>query len=109
MATGAAVLAYFVASSFVRPPPAPITVEKTVNSTDVLVAGSDISVAQIVNEGSFRWVSWPSEAVTASYITKQDGGVAMMRDLSGSVARSRVPDSSRWRSCPGRLRRLQGS
>ena len=87
VALGAAVLAYYVASAFVRPPD-PITVEKTVNSTEVLVAGSDIPVGQIVNEGSFRWVSWPSEAVSASYITKQAGGVEMMRDLSGSVARS---------------------
>lgn len=88
VALGAAVLAYYVASAFVRPPPAPITVEKTVNSTDVLVAGSDISVGQIVNEGSFRWVSWPSETVSGSYITKQTGGLSVVHKLSGSVARS---------------------
>lgn len=88
VALGAAMLAYYVASAFVRPPPAPVTVEKTVNSTDVLVAGSDIPVGQIVNEGSFRWVSWPSEAVSASYITKQNGGQSIMHNLSGSVARS---------------------
>ncbi|MGO4683146.1 Flp pilus assembly protein CpaB [Hyphomicrobium sp. 2TAF46] len=88
VALGAAGLAYYVARAFVRPPPAPVTVEKTVDATEVLVAGSDIPVGQIVNEGSFRWVAWPSEAVSASYVTKQGGGVAMMHNLSGSVARS---------------------
>ena len=56
VALGAAALAFYVASTFVRPPPAPITVEKNVDSTEVLVAGTNIAVGQIVNEGSFRWV-----------------------------------------------------
>jgi pilus assembly protein CpaB len=88
VALAAAGLAYYVASSFVKPPPAPITVEKQVDSTEVLVAGSDIAVGQIVNEGNFRWVSWPSKSVSHSYITKQKAGLAKMRDLSGSIARS---------------------
>jgi pilus assembly protein CpaB len=88
VALAAAGLAYYVASSFVTPPPAPITVEKQVNSTEVLVAGSDIAVGQIVNEGNFRWVSWPLSAVSRAYVTKKNGGLAKMRDLSGSVARS---------------------
>ena len=61
VAIAAAVVAYYVASSFVQPPPAPVTVEKQVNSTEVLVAGADIAVGQIVNEGNFRWMSWPAE------------------------------------------------
>src|SRR6185312_4347155 len=65
-----------------------MTVEKQVDSTEVLVAGSDIAVGQIVNEGNFRWISWPNKAVSASYVTKQKGGLAKMRDLSGSIARS---------------------
>ncbi len=88
VALAAAGLAFYVASSFVQPPPAPVTVEKQVDSTEVLVAGADIAVGQIVNEGNFRWVSWPIEAASRSYITKQNGGVAAMRDLSGSIARS---------------------
>lgn len=84
----AALMAFYFASSMITPPPAPVTVEKQVNSTEVLVASSDISVGQIVNEGSFRWVSWPTEAAAGSYITKQNGGVQRMRDISGSIARS---------------------
>lgn len=88
VALGAAGLAYYVASSFVQPPPAPVTVEKQVDSTEVLVAGADIGVGQIVNEGSFRWISWPIEATSAAYVTKQNGGLETMRNLSGSIARS---------------------
>ncbi len=88
VALGAAILAYYFASSMIQPPPAPVTVEKQVNSTEVLVASSDVAVGQIVNEGSFRWVSWPTEAAAGGYITKKNGGVQRMRDLSGSIARS---------------------
>lgn len=82
----AAVLAYYVASVFFKPP-APITVERQVDATQVLVAGSDISVGQIVKEGDFRWVAWPREAASRGYITKADGK-DIVKDLSGSVARS---------------------
>jgi pilus assembly protein CpaB len=88
VAIAAAVVAFYVANSFVQPPPAPVTVEKQVDSTEVLVAGADIAVGQIVNEGNFRWVSWPIEAASRGYITKQNGGLATMRNLSGSIARS---------------------
>lgn len=87
VALAAAGLAYYVASAFMTPP-APITVEKQVDSTDVLVASSDIAVGQIVNEGNFRWVSWPQKAITPSYVTKGNGGPQKMHDLAGSVARS---------------------
>lgn len=83
----AAVLAYYVASVLVRPP-APITVEKKIDSTDVLVAATDIPVGEIVNEGSFRWMSWPEEAASQTYITKKRGGAEMLHKLSGSVARA---------------------
>lgn len=84
----AAGLAYYVANNFITPPPAPVTVEKTVDSTEVLVAATDIAVGQVVNEGSFRWVAWPTEAASRGYVTKQNGGLAKMRDLAGSIART---------------------
>lgn len=79
---------FFFASSLIKPPPAPVVLETKVNTTEVLVAGSDIAVGQIVNEGNVRWVAWPSEAASRGYITKQGGGQNAMRDLSGSIARS---------------------
>lgn len=84
----AAVGAFFLANSLMSKPVAPTIVETKVNTTEVLVAGSDISVGSIVNEGNLRWVSWPSEAAARGYITKQGGGQNKMRDISGSIARS---------------------
>lgn len=87
VALGAAALAYYVASVLVRPP-APITVEKKIDSSDVLVAATNIPVGDIVNEGNFRWMTWPTAAVPGSAITKKNGGVAIMHKLAGSVARA---------------------
>jgi len=87
VALAAAGLAYYVASSFIQPP-APTTIEKQVNSTEVLAAGADIAVGQIVNEGDFRWVSWPTAAVTPAYIVKKQDGGKIVHDLAGSIARA---------------------
>ena len=84
----AALVAFYFASSFVPQPPAPVAVKTEVDSVQVLVAGADISVGQIVNEGNFRWVSWPKEAAARGYITQEAGGEKRRRELSGSVARS---------------------
>lgn len=88
IASIAAIMAFIIANSFTAPPPAPITVEKTVNSEDVLVASSDVPIGQIVNEANFRWVAWPKDAVTRNYITKGRGGDQVKRELAGSIART---------------------
>jgi pilus assembly protein CpaB len=84
----AALIAFFFAKSFIQPPPAPIVEKTQVDSVQVLVAGSDIPVGKIVNEGSFRWIAWPKEAAQRGYITDENGGDKRKRELSGSVARS---------------------
>lgn len=84
----AALVAFYFASSFVPQPPAAVAVKTEVDSVQVLVAGADISVGQIVNEGNFRWISWPKEAAARGYITQEAGGEKRRRELSGSVARS---------------------
>ncbi len=84
----AAIGAFFLANSLMKKPVAPMIVETKVNTTEVLVAGSDITVGSIVNEGNVRWVSWPTDAAARGYITKQGGGQNKMREISGSIARS---------------------
>ena len=88
IAMGAAALAFYIANTFVTPPPAPVMVESRVDSTEVLVAGADVAVGEIVTEANFHWILWPREALSPSYITKDGGGVQAMRDLSGAIARS---------------------
>lgn len=81
-------LATFVLmKGFVNKPAPAKVVEKTVNTTEVLVARTDIPLGEIVNDGHFRWQVWPKEAVTGSFITKT-GGTAAQRDLVGRIARS---------------------
>ena len=80
--------AYFI-SSLVQPAPAPVLVEQKVNSTQVLVASSDISIGATVNEASFRWIDWPSEGAAKGYIVNENGaGEKKKRELSGSIARA---------------------
>lgn len=85
----AAGLAYYVAGALLQPPP-PITVEKHVDSTQVLVAGTNIPVGEIVSEGSFRWMTWPAKAVSSDYVTKMSAGADVMHKLAGSVARAPI-------------------
>lgn len=88
VAGGAALLAGYFATSMMPEPQAPVVQKQEVDSIPVLVAGADIAVGQIVNEGNFRWVSWPREAASRGYITNENGaGERRKRELSGSVAR----------------------
>jgi pilus assembly protein CpaB len=83
----AAGLAYYVASALLKPP-APITVEKHIDATQVLVASANIPVGEIVTQGSFRWDAWPSSAVSQDYITKTSSGADIVQKMAGSVARA---------------------
>ena len=69
------------------PPPPPQKQQKALNTTQVLVARSDIPLGEVVTEGHFRWQTWPKDAVTHSFITKARGRAAQ-RDLAGRVARA---------------------
>lgn len=80
-------LAAFVMMKGMVNKPAPTkVVEKTVNTTEVLVARTDIPLGEIVNDGHFRWQIWPNEAVTPSFITKSSA--SKQRDLAGRIARA---------------------
>jgi len=85
---GVAGLGAFVMMKALVNKPAPAK-EKIVqvNSTEVLVARVDIPLGEIVNDGHFRWQTWPKDAVTANFITKERGAAAQ-RDLAGRIARA---------------------
>ncbi|MGE0628122.1 MAG: Flp pilus assembly protein CpaB [Hyphomicrobiaceae bacterium] len=89
IALGAGVLAVVVAKSFMRPPPAPKMLTRTVDAVKVLVAKADIPIGQVASEASFRWQEWPKAAVSPSFITNTAKPRAP-RDFSGHIARSRI-------------------
>jgi pilus assembly protein CpaB len=44
--------------------------EVTTNTTQVLVARTEIGLGQITGPESFRWLDWPQNAVSPSYIQR---------------------------------------
>ena len=55
-----------------RPAPKAVQViEKPIDSTEVLVARTDLSLGQFATQSHFRWQSWPTEAVSPAFIPRQ--------------------------------------
>jgi pilus assembly protein CpaB len=82
--------AFFLAKGIVVKP-REIKVETQTNTTEVLVARAGISLGQITTESSFRWQSWPQDAVPPGSITRVAGGSsAGMRPFVGAIARTPI-------------------
>lgn len=86
VAVGAGGLAAFLASrtETVAPVAAPTTAMDTV---DVLVAGGDIGIGQVLSPGDIKWQVWPAAAANANFIRKSDRPDAVQQ-LAGSIARN---------------------
>jgi pilus assembly protein CpaB len=67
-------------------PPAPEPVAK-LETTDVLVAKSDIGIGQAVSAAEMQWQSWPTAAASSYFIRKSDKPNAI-EELAGSIARA---------------------
>jgi pilus assembly protein CpaB len=67
------------------PPPAPAPVVQ-LETTDVLVAASDIGTGDLVGDQQLRWQTWPAEAANTSFIRKSERPDAVT-ELKGSMAR----------------------
>ena len=72
------------------PPPAPAPIAQ-LETTDVLIANSDIGLGTAISERELRWQTWPTAAAGPSFIRKSDRPDAI-RDLAGAIAR--VPFSA---------------
>lgn len=79
--------AFFGVMSLVNKPAKVVKEEIVTNTTQVLVAKTEIGLGQITGPESFRWQDWPQSAVSPAYIQKQ-GRPNAIRDLVGAVARS---------------------
>jgi pilus assembly protein CpaB len=67
--------------------PKPVEVPMTMDTTDVLVARSDIALGQTVTPDDIQWQSWPASTASSSFIRKNDRAEAMTQ-IVGSIARS---------------------
>ncbi len=58
-----------------------------IQTVDVLVAGTDISLGQSLSANELRWQTWPADAAGNHFIRRQDRPDAI-NQLAGSIARS---------------------
>jgi pilus assembly protein CpaB len=79
--------AFFGVMSLVNKPTKVVREEVTTNTTQVLVARTDIGLGSITGPESFRWQDWPQNAVSNSYIQRSARPNAI-KDLENSVARA---------------------
>jgi len=79
--------AFFGVMSLVSKPTKVVKEEVTTNTTQVLVARTEIGLGQITGPESFRWLDWPVNAVSQSYIQRGARPNAM-EELKDSVARA---------------------
>jgi pilus assembly protein CpaB len=87
IALTAALGAAWIAKKIVSGPREVETVEKTVGSTDVLVAATAINLGDSVRADDLKWQQWPVEGVTPGLITRSTEPDAPSQ-LSGSLARA---------------------
>jgi pilus assembly protein CpaB len=79
--------AFFGVMSLVNKPQKVVREEVQTNTTQVLVARSEIGLGQITGPESFRWQDWPQSAMGAGYVQRSARPNAI-NDLAGSVARA---------------------
>ena len=89
VAAGAGLLAFVLMRSIVSGPSSPTQVAVPVDATEVLVARRDIPLGATTKDVDFRWQGWPTDAVSPTFITKQQGD-AGMRSVTGAIARAPI-------------------
>jgi pilus assembly protein CpaB len=79
--------AFFGVMSLVNRQPTVVREEVQTNTTQVLVAKTEIGLGQITGPESFRWQDWPQNSINAQYIQRSARPNAI-NDFVGAVARS---------------------
>lgn len=79
--------AFVLMQGIVDKPALEHTVEVQVDATEVLIAATAMDLGAMTSEGSFKWQTWPKEAVSPSFITRATPPEAITA-LNGSVVRA---------------------
>jgi pilus assembly protein CpaB len=87
IALGAGGVAAYLASGSDSKPPPPAEPVAQLQTVDVLVAKSDISLGQTVTPNEMSWQTWPAAAASSSFIRRSDRAEAI-KEITGSIARS---------------------
>ena len=79
--------AFYGVLNLVNKPARVVTQEVTTNTTQVLVAKTEIGLGHITAPDNFRWQEWPLNAINPNHIQRSARATAMT-DLAGAVARA---------------------
>ena len=77
---------FMMAKGLVSKKPEKVVVDRVVDSTEVLVAKTDISLGQVVTDQHMRFIQWPKKGVQKGFLTSKNRGIRAK--LSGSIARA---------------------
>ncbi len=77
---------FMMAKGIVTKKPEVKVVERAVDSTEVLVAKTDIALGQVVTDQHMRFIQWPKKGVQRGFLTSKTPGIRAK--LSGSIARA---------------------
>jgi pilus assembly protein CpaB len=80
------IAAYLASGSKEAPPPAPAPVVQ-IETTEILVAKTDINMGQVVSAQDIQWQVWPASAASPHFVRRKDRPDAIQQ-LTGSIARS---------------------
>jgi pilus assembly protein CpaB len=87
IALAAGGIAALLAGRSEPPPPPPPAPAAQLETTDVLIANSDIGLGTSVAEKELRWQTWPAAAAGQGFIRKTERPEAIA-ELAGSIARA---------------------
>src|SRR5580658_5729908 len=80
------IAAYLAAGSKPPPPPPAAAPVVQLETTDVLVAKSDLGRGQVIETSDIGWQTWPAAAANSNYIKKSDRPNAIT-EFTGAVVR----------------------
>ena len=80
------IAAYLAAGSKAPPPPPPVAAAPPLETVEVLVAKSDLTRGQVIQNQDIGWQTWPKDAANANFIKKSDRAGAI-DDFVGAIVR----------------------
>ncbi len=86
VAVAAGGIAAYLAAGSKAPPPAPVAAVPVLETVDVLVAKSDLTRGQVIQNSDVGWQSWPKDAANSNFIKKSDRPDAI-NDFVGAIVR----------------------
>ncbi|PTW62708.1 pilus assembly protein CpaB [Breoghania corrubedonensis] len=92
VALGAGLIAARLMMNMSAPAPEPVEtvqLKSVIDTTDVLIASSDIPLGSMLKAGDMSWEPWPKGSVADGFITRQNRPDALT-DMAGRIAKAPV-------------------